>query len=155
MSFDGSCSKTSSGAGIWVHNTEKNHEESHSYKLNFQCTNNIAEYEAFLLGLQLLRKIGAKRITIHGDSELIIKQVNGEYIAKHPRLQAYRDDVVDLLKTFAEYELNFVPRNQNILANGLAFAASTCLKPYERKQYTIQVKYRPVVPDNMKYWQVF
>lgn len=155
MSFDGSCSKNGSGAGIWVHNIQSNHAEGHSYKIHFQCTNNIAEYEALLLGLKLLKNLGAKRITVHGDSKLIIKQVNGEYTTKHPRLQAYRDDVVDLLKTFIEYELNFVPRNQNILANGLAFAASTCIKPYERKQYTVQVKYRPAVPENIKYSQMF
>ena len=68
MSFDGSCSKTGAGAGIWVHNTENNHAEGHSYRLNFQCTNNIAEYEALLLGLHLLKKLGTKRITVHGDS---------------------------------------------------------------------------------------
>ena len=100
MSFDGSCSKISSGVGIWVHNTENNNVEGQSYKLNFQCTNNIAEYEALHLGLQLLKKLGAKRITVHGDSELVIRQINGEYTAKHPRLKAYRDDAIDLLKTF-------------------------------------------------------
>ena len=99
MSFDGFCRKTSLGAGIWVHNIGNNHVEGHSYKLNFQFTNNIVEYEALLLGLKLLRKLGAKRITVHGYLELIIKQVNGEYTAKHPRLQAYRDDVVYLFKT--------------------------------------------------------
>ena len=72
MSFDGSCSKTGAGAGIWVHNTENNYVEGHSYKLNFQCTNNILESKA-LLGLHLLKKLGAKRITVHGDSELIIR----------------------------------------------------------------------------------
>ena len=86
---------------------------------------------------------------------MIIRKVNGEYIAKHPRLGAYRDDAMDLLKSFAEFELTFVPRNQNIISNGLEFAASTCLRPHENKQYSIQVKYRPAVPDNEKYWQVF
>ena len=134
------------------HTTLKNnHAEGHSYRLNFHCTNNIVEYEALLLGLHLLKKLGAKRITVHGDSELIIRKVNGEYTAKHPRLRAYRDDAMDLLKTFAEFQLAFVPRNQKILSNGLAFADSTYLRPYERKKYTIEVKYRPVVLDNEKY----
>ena len=66
--------------------------------------------------------------------------MSGEYTAKHPRLRAYRDDAIDLLKTFAEFQLTFVPGNQKILTNGLAFAASTCLRPYERKKDTIQVK---------------
>ena len=62
---------------------------------------------------------------------------------------------MDLLKTFDEFQLIFVPRNQNVLANGLAFASRTCLTPYETKQCTTQVKYRPAVPYKEKYWQVF
>ena len=73
INFDGSCSKLSAGAGVWIHNTKTNHAEGHSYKLNFPCTNNIAEYEALLLGLQLLKKLGAKRIAVHGDSQLVIR----------------------------------------------------------------------------------
>ena len=53
MIFDGYYSKNGAGVGIWVHNIENNHAEGHSYRLNFQCTNNIAEYEALLLGLHL------------------------------------------------------------------------------------------------------
>ena len=60
MSFYGSCGKSGSGAGVWIHNTN----EGHSYKLNIQCTNNIAEYEALLLGLQMLKSIGAKKIYV-------------------------------------------------------------------------------------------
>ena len=122
MNFDGYCTKNDAGVGIWIHNIENSHAEGNSYRLNFQCTNNIAEYEALLLGLHLLRKLGARRIKVHGDSELIIRQVNGEYSAKHPRLRVYRNDFMELLKTFDEFQLIFVPRNQNILANGLAFA---------------------------------
>jgi len=79
MSFDGSCRKVGSRAGVWVSNYGDNYVQGHSYKLNFNCTNNIAEYEALLLGLQLLKKLGAKNIVVQGDSELIIKQIKGEY----------------------------------------------------------------------------
>ena len=41
------------------------------------------------------------------------------------------------------------------MAHSLAFAARTCLTPYETKDYTTQIKFRPAVPDNKKYWQVF
>ena len=60
MSFDGSCGKAGSGAGVWIHKTN----QGHSYKLDFQCTNNIVEYEALLLGLHLLKNIGAKKISV-------------------------------------------------------------------------------------------
>ena len=58
---------------MWLHNTESDYAESHACNLHFKCTNNIAEYEALILGLNLLKKIGASRIAMQGDSELVIK----------------------------------------------------------------------------------
>ena len=83
INFDGSCNKTSAGAGVWIQNTN----QSFSYKLDFPCTNNIAEYEALLLGLQLLKQLEAQKVSILRDSELIIRQIKGEYIAINPRLR--------------------------------------------------------------------
>ena len=77
MYFDRSCTRKNAGVGVWMCNTESNHTEIISYRLNFQCSNNIAEYESLLLGLRLLKKLGAKRINVYGDSELVIRQVNG------------------------------------------------------------------------------
>ena len=73
MNFDGSCTRNNAGAGVWLRNTENYHAESHAVNLHFKCTNNIAEYEALILGLNLLKRLGARRITVHGDSELVIK----------------------------------------------------------------------------------
>lgn len=151
INFDGSCTKRTAGAGVWVHNIESNYIESHACKLHFKCTNNIVEYEALILGLNLLKKLGACRIAMHGDSKLIIKQVNSEYTAKHPRLRAYRSDAMDLLKTFVEYDLVFVPRSQNAIANGLACVSSSYHKPPSDQKIIIQTKFRPAVPDNEKY----
>ena len=90
MNFDGSCTRKTAGAGMWLRNTKSDYVESHAFNLNIKCTNNIVQYEVVILGLTLLKKLGARRITMHGDSELIIKQVNGEYTTKHPRLRAYK-----------------------------------------------------------------
>ena len=133
MYFDGSCTRTNTGAGVWISNTENNHTDCISCKLKFQCSNNIAEYEYLLLGLCLLKKLGAIRINVYGDSELVIRQVNGDYNANHPRLRAYRNAVMDLSKTFEESKMIFVPRKRNIAAHNLAFATRTCLTPYEAK----------------------
>ena len=73
MSFDGSCTRRTARAGVWLHNTESDYAESHACNLHFKCTNNIAENEALILGLNLLKKIGARRIAMQGDSELVIK----------------------------------------------------------------------------------
>ena len=56
-----------------MHKLEKNHAEGHAYRLNFRCTNNMAEYEVLLLGLKLVKKLGATRVSVLGDSDLIIQ----------------------------------------------------------------------------------
>ena len=58
-----------------------------------------------------MKKLGAKRIYVHGDSELIIKQIKGEYFAKHHRLRAYIISMLDFQHTFVEYDLVVIPRN--------------------------------------------
>ena len=116
--------------------------------MDFPCTNNIAEYEALLLGLQLLKQLQAQKVTILGDSELIIKQIKGEYSARNPRLREYWNAALDLLKTFEKYKLVFIPRVFNHLANELAFNASNCQIPKINEQLTVKVKHRLAVPNN-------
>jgi hypothetical protein len=152
MDFDGAVNKEGVGAGVWLHNHRSRYSKSHSYKLNFQCTNNIAEYEALMLGLKLLKKVGAKQIMVRGDSELIIKQIKGEYAEKHPRLRAYRNVVLNALQCFIEIDLQVMPRGQNILVDGLATSVATCKIPFPpTRKYIVEVKCRPIVPKNVIY----
>lgn len=94
MNFNGSCTKKTAGAGVWIHNTESDYAEIHAINLHFKCTKNIAEYEALIQGLNILKKLGARRITVLRNPKLVIKQVNGEYAEKHPRLREYRNDAM-------------------------------------------------------------
>jgi ribonuclease HI len=73
----------------------------------------MVEYEALILGLKVLKELGAERIVVHGDFELIINQIKGIYQEKHPRLRAYRNLVLDLLEKFPECNLSTIPREQN------------------------------------------
>ena len=68
-----------------MHNIENNHAEGHAYRLNFRCTNNMAEYEALLLGLKLIEKLGATRVSVLGDSDLIIQQIKRKFLTNDPR----------------------------------------------------------------------
>ena len=61
LDFYGSINRLG-GAGVWIYKLETDHSEGHAYRLNFKCTNNMAEYEALVLGLQIVRKLGAKRV---------------------------------------------------------------------------------------------
>jgi ribonuclease HI len=156
MDFDGAVSKEGAGAGVWLHNHRNRYSENHSYKLNFQCTNNIVEYEALMLSLKLLKKVGAKQIMVRGDYELIIKKIKGEYTGKHPRLRDYRNVVLDALRCLTKVDLQIMSRGQNILADGLATSAATYnIHFHLTRPYTVEVKCRPTVPDNIRYWQVF
>jgi len=85
-----------------VYNLENDHVEGHAYILNFRFTNNMAEYEAILLGLILVKRLGAIRVSVIGDSKLIIKQIKGTYSTGDPRLGYYRGTVIEILKTFLE-----------------------------------------------------
>jgi ribonuclease HI len=71
MSFDGAVSREGDGYGIWVSPLEENTKLC-SYKVTFECTNNMAEYEALILGLQVLKELGMQRIAVREDSKMII-----------------------------------------------------------------------------------
>ena len=126
LDFDGSLNKTGAGAGVWITNMETSHSEGHAFRLNFKCTNNMAEYEALILGLQIIRNLGGKRIIIMGDSDLVIKQINDEYYVHNPRLARYRDVAIDLVDDLLESKFAIIPRNQNVQAHCLTTFASTC-----------------------------
>lgn len=64
LEFDGFVNKLGAGAGVWIHNMQNDRAEGHAYRLNFRCTNNMAEYEALLLGLKLIKNLGATKVSI-------------------------------------------------------------------------------------------
>jgi ribonuclease HI len=155
MHFDGAVSKEGEGAGVSVARPSFEYN-SFSFKLYFECTNNVAECKALILGIKMIKKLEIKKVIIYGDLKLVINQVKGVYQAKHPRMRAYRNVVLDLLQDILEYQFVVVPREQNAIADALAVSTSLLKFPiYPNKKYEIEVKHRPAVPDNSKYWQVF
>ena len=78
MGFDGVVSKEGARVGVWII-PPKGTSKLCSFKLAFDYTNNVVEYEALILGLNALKELKAKRIVVHGDSELIINKVKGIY----------------------------------------------------------------------------
>ena len=156
LEFDGSLNKLGAGAGVWIHNRQNNHAEGRAYRLNFRCTNNMAEYEALLLGLKLIKSLGATKVSILGDSDLIIQQMKGSFVTNDNRLRAYRSIATEILNTFTESQLTKISRNHNLHAHRLATFASTCKLPFEPNHYfTAEIKHRSAVPNNVKDWQVF
>jgi ribonuclease HI len=86
--FDGACSKEGVGAGIVLISPTIFFFQL-SYKLEFEATNNVVEYEALILGPKETRKMQITKMVVFGDSELIVQQVKGSYQTRHPRMRAY------------------------------------------------------------------
>lgn len=85
-----------------------------------KATNNVAEYEAMILGLQEALKMGATSVSVHADSELVIKQVKGVYRVKHPEMQERHGQVLGLLAKFKTWRAVHVPREKNAEADRVA-----------------------------------
>ncbi|MFB6087296.1 MAG: ribonuclease HI [Haloarculaceae archaeon] len=85
-----------------------------------RATNNQAEYEALVQALRVARDYGFDEVEIRGDSELIVKQVRGEWQTNDPELREYRVTVRELLTAFDEWSIEHVPREINERADELA-----------------------------------
>jgi ribonuclease HI len=85
-----------------------------------RCTNNVAEYRALITAMQEAKKLGAKKILIRGDSELIIKQMNGQYRVKHPDMKVLYEEAQDLIHQFDQAQILHNLRHKNELADKLA-----------------------------------
>jgi ribonuclease HI len=99
MFFDGASSKEGAGAGV-VFISPIQEIISLSYKLEFETTNNVAEYEALVLGLRAAKDTRIEELTMFGDVELIVQHVKNLYQSKHPRLRTYINEVRDLVDSF-------------------------------------------------------
>jgi len=86
-------------------------------------TNNVAEYRALLRGLERARALGASEVEVVGDSELVAKQVNGQYKVKHAGLRPLHAEALRALAGFERWRVRTVPRAQNAAADALVNAA--------------------------------
>ncbi len=84
------------------------------------ATNNVAEYRAVILALQKALDLGAGRVTLHLDSELVARQLRGEYKVREAHLKTLHREALGLLNRFSEYHIHHVPREENRRADQLA-----------------------------------
>lgn len=83
------------------------------------ATNNVAEYRALVAGLEAALALGARRVEVRMDSELIVRQAIGRYRVRNPGLIPYHNRVLALRSRFDEVVFRHVPRAQNRLADAL------------------------------------
>lgn len=108
-----------SGAGVVIRD-EKGNVIEKTCKYIGIATNNIAEYNALILALETAKQIGAKEVKIYSDSELMVKQIKGEYRVKNEGLKPLYQNVMSLLKDFKAYGIIHIEREKNTEADKLA-----------------------------------
>ena len=132
MFFDSALSCEGEGAGVPFVAPKNDFVIPFSYRLQWDIdyTNNLCEYEALVLGLEAARKLNIKNLEFYGDAELIVKQINQQYQAKHPRLRSYRNCAWDLMENlFSSVKVHFIPRAENQQSDSLAKAAQLSYLP--------------------------
>ncbi|MBE3590083.1 MAG: ribonuclease HI family protein [Firmicutes bacterium] len=85
-----------------------------------ETTNNVAEYRALLRGLRRARELGAERVRVFSDSELMVRQLSGAYRVKQEHLRALHEEALRLARAFAAFDIVHVPRERNREADRLA-----------------------------------
>ena len=117
--FDGASNALGHSVGALL-TSPKNHHHPYTARLCFDYTNNIAKYEACIIGLEVATDLRIKHLEVFGDSALVIYQVNDEWDNKNPKLIPYRDYVLKLAVEFTEITFSHIPREENQMEDALA-----------------------------------
>ncbi|XP_040361882.1 uncharacterized protein LOC121049261 [Rosa chinensis] len=149
--FDGSCTETLSGAGVVLENPA-GYRFSYSFQLEFKCTNNQAEYEALIIGLEVLLELGVRDVQVRGQSLLVINQLQEKYRCVSCLLVPYLNRVVELLDQYDDVGLEHILRERNFASNELAQLATGSTLKYRVRERISKVERRTlpswlVLPD--------
>ncbi|XP_021737471.1 uncharacterized protein LOC110703978 [Chenopodium quinoa] len=131
---DGSATINGSGAGVVITSPEgKNFE--YALKFSFKASNNEAEYEAVVAGLELCIALEAEHVCLKTDSQLVANQIRGEYEAKEPSMISYLAKIKSVIAKLRTFEIELIPRGQNAQADALSKLASSTLTELNRFVY--------------------
>uniref|UniRef100_A0A2N9I7Z0 RNA-directed DNA polymerase n=1 Tax=Fagus sylvatica TaxID=28930 RepID=A0A2N9I7Z0_FAGSY len=149
LKFDGSSTATSAGAGIVLYK-EGAEAVTKSFKFDFPCSNNAAEYEAYLAGLAIAYEMGIKHLRVIGDSNLVVCQARGEFSLKEPSLAPYRALAQKFETKFSTFEIEHAQRNENRYADALATLGSQITFEGEEMDVTICKRVEPITESLKK-----
>jgi ribonuclease HI len=141
LAFDGASNAMGHGIGV-VLISPRNGYTPLAARLCFDCTNNIAEYEACIVGLEAAIDLRVKIFEVYGDSALVICQVKGEWETRHPKLIPYRAYVMELAKHFDEITFHHFPREENQVADVLATLSAMYKVNFHNEAPLIKVERR-------------
>ncbi|XP_070057259.1 uncharacterized protein [Nicotiana tomentosiformis] len=141
MFFDGAANFKGVGIGAVLISESGQHYPS-SAKIRFPCTNNMAEYDACILGIRMAVDMNIKELLVKGDYDLLIHQDQREWSTKNVKILPCLHCVKGLCKKFTKIEFKNVPRIQNEFADALATLSSMILHPDKNYIDPIEVEIR-------------
>ncbi|XP_026459194.1 uncharacterized protein LOC113359836 [Papaver somniferum] len=139
MSFNGSSYGDHGGAGI-VFESPDGELKPYAFKLDYPCTNNAAEYESFLIGMQMTLNMGITDLEVMGDSRLLVNQMEGEFHVKEPTLAIYRDKAQRLMRRFEHITLEHMERLANRHGDALTTMTSKLQMLHGEKEVITIIK---------------
>ncbi|CAL2247455.1 unnamed protein product [Prunus armeniaca] len=134
--FDGSSTSKGGGAGVVLINPN-GQATALSFKLEFPSTNNVAKYEAFIMGLSIAKEMGAEKAKIIGDSNLVLSQLQGSFAVKEATLAPYRTAAERLINSFKQIVMEHIPGVTNRYADALATLGSKLSFVQEQPNITV------------------
>ena len=129
--MDGAANQRGSGVGLVLVSLEKITIEK-SLMLSFLATNNKAKYEALLMGMAVVQKMGGKVVKLFSDSKLVVGQVRVDLEARDPRMQEYLCQIRSIQAKFKVFDLSHILRGGNTHANSLATLATSSAQDLPR-----------------------
>jgi len=139
MKFNGSSTTQSGGVGVVLYH-EEDKVVALSFKLEFPCSNNMAEYEAYLTGLATALEMGVKHLRVMGDSNLVVCQTEESFSLNEPSLAPYRAMTQKMEGKFLTFEIEHTSWNKNRFTDALAALGSQII--FEGDSTKIEVSKR-------------
>ncbi|XP_071737903.1 uncharacterized protein [Rutidosis leptorrhynchoides] len=129
---DGASCAEGAGAGFVLANPS-GEEHTYALRFNFDVSNNEAEYEALLAGLNIARKMNIAKLRAFTDSQLVANQFNCSFEAHDPSMQKYLQLLKELAARFEHFELAQVPRSQNKKEDALRKLAALTFSHFQKQ----------------------
>ena len=124
LSIDGAANAQGSSVGLILTSPNGINVE-YALRFRFQASNNEAEYEAIITGLNLANSMEADKLEVCSDSQLVVKKIEDDYEEKGENMIHYLKKVRELLKKFVRVQVRHIPRMENSRADALAKLATT------------------------------
>ena len=131
LSVDGAANAQGSRAGLILTSPEGIDIE-YVLRFRFQASNNEAEYEVVIAGLNLAHSMEVDQLEVCSDSQLVVRQIEDTYKAKGEKMILYLKKVLDLLKKFVLVQVRHIPRAENSRADALAKLATASQEDLSR-----------------------